>query len=293
LLPVQVMISRWFQRGHGLANSIAQSGSSLGQVVLIGLLATFLADLGWRAAFGILGIVFLASVLPLVLTMVPAERVPRPGRGAAAGAALAEEPPTPKFKELVRSGPLWSLVVVYFICGFHDTFVTTHIVAYATDEGLSQRTAGQLLAAMGIMALVGVLAAGAMADALGAGATTLLSFILRIGIFGLAILDQSEIAIFAFALMYAFTLPTTAPLVTVFMRDLYGLRNLAAFSSFILMVHQIGGGVGALTGGVLFDAAGSYETAVLVMAGLAVVACAATLAFMRTARAKARTVVTV
>jgi predicted MFS family arabinose efflux permease len=283
-LPVQVMISRWFQRGHGLANSVAQSGSSLGQLVLIGLLATFLKDLGWRAAFSVLGVAFLFTVIPLVLTMVPAQRLPRPVRGAPAPAA-ASEAVEPAFdlrpRALLKNRGLWSLTVVYFICGFHDIFTSTHLVAFATDEGMSQSTAGQLLAAMGVMALLGVLAAGVMSDTIGASAATLVCFLLRIAIFGLVLLTQQDVAIFLFGLAYGFTFPITAPIVSVFARDLFGYRHLGLFSSLILMIHQIGGGVGALAGGVLFDASGNYERAFLLMILLAILASAATLVLMQ------------
>ena len=48
---VGVMISRWFDRRRGIAVSAAVSGGAIGQLVIIGLLAAFLATLGWRTAF--------------------------------------------------------------------------------------------------------------------------------------------------------------------------------------------------------------------------------------------------
>ncbi len=281
LLPVQVMISRWFQRGHGMANAVAQSGSSLGQLVLIGLIATFLDDLGWRAAFTAAGLVFLLTVIPLVVTMVPAARTPRitGGSAAAVDAAAVEAPVT--LRSFASNRSLWALTAVYVICGFHDTFVTTHLVAFATDQGVSQSAAGQLLAVMGVLAMTGVLAAGAIAHRIGASAATMLCFLLRVVIFGMVIATQSEIAVYLFGLMFAFTLPITAPLVSVFARDLFGYRHLGTISSFILMVHQVGGGLGALAGGVIFDIAGSYEVAFMLMGVLAAVAAGATLILMR------------
>lgn len=289
LLPVQVMISRWFQRGHGLANAVAQSGGSLGQLVLIGLLAAFMDDLGWRAAFSVLGIAFLLAVMPLVFTLVPASRSPRDAPSAVRRQdPKSESPESAKdtanepngLKDYARSRALWILAFVYVICGFHDVFVSTHLVAFATDQDVSQRAAGSMLAVMGVMAFAGVLTAGLMANTVGAVAATMLCFLLRIAIFSMIVLVKADLAIFGFGLLFAFTFLITAPLVTVFVQDLFGQRNLAILASFVLMVHQLGGGLGAFAGGLIFDASGSYDAAFSLMLGLSVIAAFTTL-FLR------------
>ena len=43
---VGVMISRWFSRRRGIATSAAISGNAIGQLVIIGLLAAFLTQIG-------------------------------------------------------------------------------------------------------------------------------------------------------------------------------------------------------------------------------------------------------
>ena len=68
--PVTVLVSRWFRNGRGRANSVAISGASAGQVVVISVLASFLLALGWRSAYKILGLSILALVLPVALFVV-------------------------------------------------------------------------------------------------------------------------------------------------------------------------------------------------------------------------------
>ena len=253
----------------------------MGQLVIITLLATFLASLGWRTSYVVLGIVNLAVVAPLVLGAVrgspaPAVHTPSTTEG---------EPSTgPVF----ASHKFWLLVVVYAICGFQDFFMATHVVAFALDQSVGPVLAGNLLALMGLTGLVGVVASGMLADAFGAARPTALCFLIRIAIFASVVFFQSTAGIVAFALLYGFTFLITAPLTVVFAANIFGPARLGTVSGLISMVHQVAGGLGALVGAVMFDRWGSYDGAFLLMLGLSLAAIASTLAVRdRPARASA------
>ena len=85
-------------------------------------------------------------------------------------------------------------------------------LAFALDIGFGALIAGNLLALMGVMGLLGVLVSGFLADRIGPARPTLLCFAMRIGIFVLVILSQSKPAVMMFALLYGFTFLMTAPL---------------------------------------------------------------------------------
>ena len=277
---VGVMISRWFQRRRGLANSVAVSGNALGQLVIIMLLATFLATLGWRTSFHVLGAVNLVVLLPLVLAAVrsgPPSPPPVPW-GNSLGEKRANSVTSPvTLRSLLASRQLRLLILVYAICGFQDFFVVTHVVAFAQDQGIRPVLAGNLLAFMGLMGLAGVLLSGASADAFGASRPTAVCFLMRVGIFALVVFFQGTPAVAAFALLYGFTFLITAPLTVVFAGNLFGPRNLGTVTGIISMVHQIFGGLGALAGAVIFDRTGNYHSAFVLMLALAAVAAVATL----------------
>jgi MFS family permease len=272
---VGVMISRWFVRRRGLATSAAVAGSAAGQLVIIALLASYVATLGWRTSYQVLGIVNLVVLAPLVLATVrsrpPAETPADLDRKPEAETTVAAGQGGP-LKSIFASRQLWLLVAIYAICGFQDFFVVTHVVAFALDQDLGPVLAGNLLALMGLVGLAGVLSAGLLADAFGASRPTLVCFLLRIGIFALVLFYQDTPAIIAFALLYGFTFLITAPLTIVFAGKIFGPGNLGTASGFISMVHQIAGGLGAITGAIVFDIRGSYGAAFLLMLVLAIVA---------------------
>jgi predicted MFS family arabinose efflux permease len=150
---------------------------------------------------------------------------------------------------------------MYAICGLDDFFVSTHVVAFAQDRGVDTLVAGNLLALMGLTALIGVLAAGALSDRSGPVLPTALAFAARIAVFGLIALDQSPLSIAIFALVFGATFLVTAPLTIIFVRDAFGTRNLGALAGLITMVHQVFGGLGAYGGALVFDYTGSYDVA--------------------------------
>ena len=127
------------------------------------------------------------------------------------------------------------------------------------------------------MGLMGVILSGVLADAFGAGLPTALCFVLRIFIFAYIIFFQDTVAVAVFALLYGFTFLVTAPLSVVFVGSIFGQARLGVVAGSISMVHQISGGLGALSGALIFDQWGSYDRGFAVMLAMSLVAVPLTL----------------
>ena len=276
---VSVMIVRWFPDRRGVANSVAVSGNAIGQLVIVGLLAQSLVRFGWRVSYAALGLANLAILAPIAFAAVRAapSQAARGKQPSSDNPATTEQAVDLRQVPLWTSGQLWLLGGIYAICGFQDFFVATHVVAFALDIGFGALIAGNLLALMGVMGLLGVLVSGFLADRIGPARPTLLCFAMRIGIFVLVILSQSKPAVMMFALLYGFTFLMTAPLTVIFSGNIFGSARLGRISGTISMIHQISGGIGALAGALAFDIWGSYDRAFLLMLTLSVVATVGTL----------------
>ena len=271
LVPVGVMVTRAFAGRTGLVNAVIASGVSVGQLVIIAILAAVLASIGWRSIFVWLAVAQLALV-PMLLVALPARAARQistaPSEGMSVGEAL-------------RKPKLWMLLAIYAICGLDDFFVATHVVAFAQDRGLDALFAGNLLALMGLTALLGVLATGVISDRFGPIGTTAASFAARIAVFALIAIDQSALSIAIFALVFGATFLMTAPLTVLFVRDHFGLKHLGALIGLITMVHQIFGGIGAYGGALIFDRTGSYDAAFVTVGLASALALALTLMLRR------------
>ncbi len=270
---VGVMVSRAFGERKGVATSVAISGLAVGQLVIIGPVASALFYLGWRKAFGLLGVVNFLVVLLLATVF---RGLPRRMNAMPAHPAPLADSPAFSTADFLPIPQLRHLVIMYAICGLQDFFVSTHIVAFATDRGMNAVLAGNVFALMGLMGLVGVIAAGALADAFGPELPTILSFVVRVCLFGYIPFAQEETGIIVFALLYGATFLVTAPLTVVFAERAAGATQMGKVSGLLMMVHQMAGGVGALLGGGVFDRWGSYNNAFIFMCMLSVVALGAT-----------------
>ena len=269
LIPVSVMVTRAFPVRTGIANAVVISGMSVGQLVVIATLAAVMLSVTWQSIYVWLGIAHLA-LLPLVILAIP--------KNTAAQAKAAQPAIGVGVREAARTRQFWLLLVIYAICGFDDFFVATHVVAFAQDGGVNAFLAGNLLAVMGLMGLIGVVAAGAVSDRSGPVWPTALSFIARVGVFGLVMVDQSTLSVAVFALVFGITFMVTAPLTVVFVKESFGTRHLGALTGLITLVHQIFGGIGAYLGAAIFDATGTYEVGFALMFGFSLLA--AVLTFM-------------
>jgi MFS family permease len=266
--PIGVLVSQWFPNRVGMANSVAIAGMGAGQLLIISVLSAQFQVLGWRGSYGAVGVATLLCVLPLIWftsRMMPCGVTVKRGTTDDTGERLAE---TEKFSTIRQAMTSWRfnvVLVVYVICGFQDFMIATHIVAFALDEGIDGKLAGDMLAVMGLTGLIGVLFSGWLNDRCGSATPTAINFVIRISTFAIVLLSQETFAIVTAALLYGLTFWMTAPLVVVFARLFCRFALLGAVSGLITMVHHFAGGIGALFGARVFDVSGSYDGAMWVM----------------------------
>jgi predicted MFS family arabinose efflux permease len=272
MIPVGVMVTRAFPVRTGIAKAAVMSGMSVGQLVVIAALAAVLTVVKWPSVFLGLGLAHLALV-PFLIAVIP--------KTGAAAAKAAQPAEGIGIAAAARTRQFWLLLGVYAICGLDDFFVTTHVVAFAQDRGAGALIAGNLLALMGLTGLIGVVAGGFLSDRKGPVWPTALAFAARIAVFGLIMIDQSEVSVAIFALVFGVTFLVTAPLTVVFVSQSFGTRHLGALTGLITMVHQIFGGLGAYLGAAVFDATQRYDGAFAVMLVASTIALALTLLLRR------------
>ncbi len=268
MIPVGVMVTRAFPKRAGLANALAMSGMSVGQLVVIAIMAAVLAAVSWQSVYLLLGAAHLILV-PLLFAATP--------KSSSTQAKAARPTGGIGIMEAARTRRFWLLLAIYAICGFDDFFVTTHVVAFAQDRGVDAFLAGNLLALMGLTGLIGVIIAGAFSDRSGPLWPTALAFAARVAAFALLMVDQSAVSVAVFALVFGATFLVTAPLTVVFVAESFGTRHLGALTGLVTMVHQIFGGIGAYLGAAVFDATGKYNAAFMTMLAASLVAAQLTL----------------
>lgn len=272
ILAISILVGRAFPDRAGIANGVAMSGFGFGQLIIIGLLTLFVSEVGWRISH-----LYLAGITVLVLTplLVFQGRIVdlNPRKSQNDDDSINKFSPISQFG-LVRfivSPKFIGLTIIYAVCGFQDFFISTHIASFATDNGLEEQIAGNLLAIMGLFALGGVLIGGFLGDRFKAGLPTFVCFSIRLTIFILICTSTRSSFIVLLALLYGFTFLITAPLTVVFVKDIFGTYRMGTLIGIINMVHQFSGAFGAFLGGVIFDQTGSYQLMMIAMIPMSLV----------------------
>jgi MFS family permease len=254
---------------------------------------------GWRWAFlalaGLVGFV----VVPLVFWVIK-ERPEDVGRGPD-GAYLEAEGIEPEEAEeavdwtVARAAttvPFWALVGCFFFTPLGIFPIVVHHVAYLVDAGFSTIFAASIFGLQGLMSAVGKMTIGYLGDRLGRPGAILLSFGLSgFGILALlSVRDPSAVwRVYLFASSFGFALGTRGPLVSAAAADHFRGQHFGSIYGMVHFGNGVGGAVGPLMAGYLFDSYGSYTPGFLLAFASLVLAAAALLLAVRLPRAALRT----
>ena len=270
---ISTLVSKWFDKGRGLAISLSLAGSSVGAFVLVRILSRFSVSYGWRTSYLCLGLVMLLvnSLLaifvikgdPRHLGMSEGVVHSRGDTGAVKGAAALS------LRQAMATRSFWLFLATMFVCGSGDYLATSHFINFATDIGVSPITAGNMMSWYGLLSFAGILVAGPAADRIGSKMPIVLTFVLRFLLYLFIVRYKSVPSLYVFALLFGFTHLITAPLTPMLMGRLYGFRQIGLLTGVVNTVHFLGGGIFTYVTGVIFDRTGSYQMAFIVAAAMA------------------------
>jgi predicted MFS family arabinose efflux permease len=224
-----------------------------------------------------------AIVLPLVAFLLPE----RPGSvGLRPVGAPEDAPDVP----LTQGNPLtaalsalrmaagkrdfWLLFFSFFICGASTNgYIGTHFIAMCGDYGLSEVKGAGILAAMGILDLVGTTASGWLSDRYNSRVLLFwyyglrgLSLIYLPYAFGLDFFGLPLFALF-YGLDWIATVPPTVRLTT----DVFGKTMAPIVFGWIVAGHQLGAATAALVAGSLRATLGNYTMASMLSGGVCII----------------------
>lgn len=235
---------------RGLAVGIVSAGGSAGQLLLGPTSQGLITAAGWQQAM--LGLAALALLaLPLALMFRTAAGRP---------AMSAHESTSMPVRDALTSPAFWLVTGGFFVCGFHVSFLISHMPGVIADCGLPAGLAGWWIAVVGLCNIIGSLLAGAAIRRGSMRRVLMVLYGLRaLGVATFLALPKTEWVMLGFAawmgLTYMATLPPTVGLVG----KLFGLRHMATLVGVVMLVHQIGAFLGVWLGGIVLTVTGSYD----------------------------------
>lgn len=239
-----------------LAFGAGTAAGSFGQFLFPPIGNILIETLGWQQAL----IVFAFTLLPVIpLSVMLATRgtsqpAAAPGAVAAPNQSIAQA-----LAEAFRHRSYVLLVLGFFTCGFQLAFITVHMPAYLKDTGLPAWVGGWTLAAIGLANAVGSLGSGWLTARM--PKRHLLAWIYfgrAVAIAAFILLPPSPTTAIAFGIVIGVFWLSTVPPTSALVMLMFGTKYMAMLYGFAFFSHQVGGFLGVLLGGILYEQFGSY-----------------------------------
>jgi MFS family permease len=255
--PMMADISHWFVRRRGLAVVVVASGNYFAGTIWPFLMSLTMPLIGWRATYAVIGVIVVATVLPLALMMRrrPSAAVLERAEAVTA-AARADVGISPRLL-------LALLVLAGFSCCVAMSMPQVHLVAYCGDLGYGVARGAEMLSLMMALGIISRIGSGFVADAIGGAATLLIgSFMQGVALLLYLYFDGLE-SLFVVSGIFGLFQGGIVPMYAVICRELLAPRQAGAAIGLVVSATILGMAFGGYVSGVIFDLSGSYRMAFL------------------------------
>jgi MFS family permease len=239
---------------RSMAFGAGTAAGSFGQFLYSPIGVALMDNVGWQTA-----LMIFAGVTMLILPLSLGLATPR-GTIVAVAAPMPAQSFMQSLTEAFGHRSYVLLVLGFFTCGFQLAFVTVHLPSYLIDRGLSAEVGGWTLAIIGLFNIIGSMTAGFLGTRMPKRyLLSIIYFSRAMSIVVFILLPTSTVTTLIFGavtgLLWLSTVPPTSGLVAV----MFGTRWLAMLFGFAFFSHQVGGFLGVLLGGIVFERWGSYD----------------------------------
>lgn len=285
-LPSNAAVARWFVRRRGQALGVATAGISMGGVIFVPLTQWLIEHLGWRAAFGWLGVLILAIAVPpvaLFMRRSPESMGLRPDGDATPPPAdpgiVQEIERSWTAADALRSANFWLITAAFSLTGAGLSATLLHEIAFLRDRGLDAAQAAWVLGATAGVGVIGKLGFGALLDRFGERRIILVCFGLQALGLVLLLLPTSAPMLALFVAVYGFAMGGNATLWATVVAVCFGRAHYGAISGWMTPFVVVVQAIAIPLAGAVRDRAGAYEPAfiAIVVATLLAMLCAARL----------------
>ncbi|MBT4933662.1 MAG: MFS transporter [Rhodospirillaceae bacterium] len=250
--PLIANTGNWFKTGAGLAIGIASAGQALGQGAVPFGIAILISNMGWRDALMTMGMITLAVLIPLAILIRQPPKTPQqinPGADT-----TDDQSPVPLPANAVVA---WLGLAVLFCC-ICMSVPLMHLLPLIHDRGFSLEEAGSVVFVMMVVAILGRVAFGKLADMIGAiRAYWIASCWQTVMVFGFIQIESLD-SFYIYAVIYGFGYAGVMTGVLICVRVLTPLARRASALGIVTLFGWLGHAIGGYQGGYFFDISGDY-----------------------------------
>jgi len=261
--PLLSLISRWFVKQRGLMTGIVISGGGLGAFIGPPLITWLIGNFSWQQATLYLGIVILAIVLIAAQFL---KRDPSVGRQTTLVGINQESKPrtevqTFTVRQAMASSQFWLIFLVFFCLAYYTFSILVHLMAHAVQLNVSTNNAAFILASISGMSIIGNFVMGPVGDRIGPRKVLMLSFILMSAALFWLVFAREIWGLFLFSIVFGFNHGGNATAQAPLVARIFGLKAHGTIFGAVAFGFTIGGAIGPLITGYIFDRTESYGPA--------------------------------
>ena len=268
------IIARWFRQRLGTAIGIAFAGTGVGSFVMTPMMELTIGKYGWRMSYLILA-GLIAGTIPIIFLFLRQHPTQLglhidDGKGDTLNHLVREDSlPEWTLGKVIRSPAFW-LVFVAGLCTMGPIrLLTVHQLAIMADAGISTSVGARAVGLAGATTAVTFVLAGILSDRIGRTMTYAIGGLSLIGaillLLGLGATNQN--LVWLYAILLGLGEGSRSSLVMSVAGDLFAGRTLGAINGTVGAAFGAGAALYPWLGGVIFDHAGSYQTAYLLAIG--------------------------
>ena len=232
------------------AMAIVSTIGALGPFLLPPVTQVVIGGFGWKGS--------LLATAGVVALMIPLGALIR-GR-AENEAGTVSQSWTQALGEARKNRGYLLLVAGFFVCGFHVTFIGTHLPGFIAWCGLAAGVGGWALFMIGGGNIVGTYTAGLLSNRFRQKNLLSLIYLARAALIAwMMLMPKTELTIYIFSGIFGLLWLSTVPLTSGVVAKIFGARHLGMLFGLVFFSHQIGAFLGAWLGGLNFDVSGDYN----------------------------------
>jgi len=255
-------VSRHFPSRQGRVSGIVTVGTGLGNAIMPSVAAGLVLGSGWRMAsmiLGFMGLLIITLGAQFLRRAEPAAGLSAEGEKVTGNQCAKEEREHLSFRDAIRTRQFWIVCLVYVAIFMCIRTIMVHLVPYAIDTGSSAQGAAGLLGIAGGASVLGRLLIGSAGDRIGCKQSLILSLCILLTALAILQVGTSWWLLCSFAIAYGFAHGGLFAVMSPAVAELFGTSSHGRLLGVVLFAGTMGGSLGPLLAGYLFDGTGSYR----------------------------------
>ncbi len=272
-VPLLSTIARWFVKKRGVMSGIVKAGTGTGILIMPIVVSRLISTYDWRTAYIVIGITGLVIIISAAqfLRRDPAQMEQLPD-GEEKPNAVSFNSTGGEFslREAIHLRQFWVIGAIYFLVLFCANTIIVHIAPHAEDLGVSVTNAASMLSIIGGASIVGRLAMGSAGDRIGNKLALIICFLILLASLLWLIVAKELWMLYLFAAIYGVAHGGFFALISPIIAELFGTGSHGAILGTALFTSTIGGALGSVLSGHIFDVTGSYQLVFQICATMSV-----------------------